>query len=119
MPFANVFVTEIQRGAATDSLGRFEITGIPVGTFRVSVTFAGFEPVVREVRVAKGDTLILLVDLRPGVSCLGLICDCFNHLIFRDAYTYRSILAERYDPDPCSCDCSESTIPLQNLPTSR
>ena len=55
LPFANVAVPAAQKGALTDSEGRFTIPGVPVGTYELKVQFLGYKPeTVPGVVVAAG-----------------------------------------------------------------
>ncbi|MEL6616108.1 MAG: carboxypeptidase-like regulatory domain-containing protein, partial [Bacteroidota bacterium] len=63
---ANVFLPEIQRGAATDIDGNYVILGIPVGTYTVQFSFAGLQPrTVTDVEISAGRTRTLDADLQP------------------------------------------------------
>jgi outer membrane receptor protein involved in Fe transport len=44
IPFATVTIVGAQKGALTDSEGRFLVTGIPAGTYEVRVQFLGYAP---------------------------------------------------------------------------
>src|SRR4029079_16769573 len=55
LPFANVAVPAAQKGALTDSEGRFTIPGVPVGTYELKIQFLGYKPeTVPGVVVAAG-----------------------------------------------------------------
>jgi len=55
LPFANVAVPTAQKGALTDSEGRFTISGVPVGTYELKIQFLGYKPeTVPGVVVAAG-----------------------------------------------------------------
>ncbi|MBD3411186.1 MAG: TonB-dependent receptor [Ignavibacteriales bacterium] len=52
---ANVFVVEARRGAATDENGKFVISNLPAGTYRVEVSFVGYRSVsLPDVRFEAG-----------------------------------------------------------------
>jgi hypothetical protein len=44
LPFANVAIPAVQKGGLTDSEGRFNISGVPFGTYEVKVQFLGYKP---------------------------------------------------------------------------
>jgi outer membrane receptor protein involved in Fe transport len=55
LPFANVAIPAAQKGALTDSEGRFTILGVPVGTYEIKIQFLGYKPeTVPGVVVAAG-----------------------------------------------------------------
>ena len=43
LPSVNVYVVELQRGAATDSQGEFTIEGVEYGTYTVRASFVGYD----------------------------------------------------------------------------
>lgn len=51
LEFAHVLIKELQKGAVTDSLGRFEIAGIPAGTYQLQVSLIGYQTVVQTIQV--------------------------------------------------------------------
>ncbi len=56
----NVEVTGLQTGAATDQDGYFFITGLPAGSYNLSITFIGYRPVLKpNVVVRPGRTTIV------------------------------------------------------------
>ncbi|MDX9760390.1 MAG: TonB-dependent receptor, partial [Bacteroidota bacterium] len=63
---ANVFVRETTLGAATDLDGRFTITNVPAGTYRVQVSMIGYKPqVAPDVVSAPGRVSQLDFALQP------------------------------------------------------
>ncbi len=68
LPFANVAVVGAQKGGLTDSEGRFNISGVPVGTYEVKVQFLGYKPDSRPgVVVAAGKPTVLEFKLEDIV----------------------------------------------------
>ncbi len=54
--YANVVIWNTVRGAVTDSVGAFEITGVNPGSYRLEASFIGYKPVVTaEFRVSNKD----------------------------------------------------------------
>lgn len=51
LEFANVLIKELQKGVVTDSLGRFELAGIPAGTYQLQVSLIGYQTVVQTIQV--------------------------------------------------------------------
>jgi len=66
VPGANVALTEINRGAATDIDGNYTIEQVPVGTYTLRVTFVGYENFVTEITIDEGETVTQDVELQPG-----------------------------------------------------
>ncbi|HHP7239385.1 carboxypeptidase-like regulatory domain-containing protein, partial [Longibacter sp.] len=66
LPGANVLILGTSRGAATDVDGEYAIPNVPAGSYRLRVSYIGYEPVTREITV-DGDTG---VDVALSVSQL-------------------------------------------------
>lgn len=65
VPFANILVQGLLKGTAADIDGKYEITGLPPGTYNLEVSFVGFEKqVVFEVMVS---------DARPAIVDIYLV----------------------------------------------
>lgn len=59
--------TAPQRGTASDSLGRFALAGVPVGTYTVKASAVGFAPLsMAEVWVRSGKETVLDLALQPA-----------------------------------------------------
>jgi hypothetical protein len=52
LPGASVFIANTQTGTATNSQGVYTLTAIPVGEFKLVVTFIGFDPQVKTLNSA-------------------------------------------------------------------
>jgi TonB-linked SusC/RagA family outer membrane protein len=70
VPGANVLLTEISRGAATDAEGDYSITGIPAGTYTLRITYVGYQAYSQQVTISANETLERNVQLQP--SAVGL-----------------------------------------------
>lgn len=55
IPSANVLLQEIQRGAATDANGEYEISNVPVGTYTLRVSFVGYQTYNEQVTIQQGE----------------------------------------------------------------
>jgi TonB-linked SusC/RagA family outer membrane protein len=66
LPGVNVVVTELDRGAATDTEGRYTIENIPPGTYTLRISFVGYQTVETEVTVEANQTLEQNFQLQPG-----------------------------------------------------
>src|SRR5690554_7556587 len=52
LPFANVFISQLNKGAVTDGLGNFVIRNIPNGTYILSASFAGLSKVTKTITLS-------------------------------------------------------------------
>ncbi|MEO0557218.1 MAG: TonB-dependent receptor [Bacteroidota bacterium] len=67
LPTANVFIEALGTGAATDFDGKYTIRQVPVGTYDVRYSFAGYETqVVSGVQILDGQTTEINVTLSAG-----------------------------------------------------
>ena len=62
---ANIFIPELDRGAASDLNGEYTLSDVPAGTYEVRVSFAGFEPQTVAVTVLPGETVTQNFELAP------------------------------------------------------
>ncbi|MEM1054472.1 MAG: TonB-dependent receptor [Bacteroidota bacterium] len=83
---ANVFLPEIQRGAAADIDGNYTILGIPVGTYTVRFSFAGLQTKeITGVEISSGSTRTLDAALQSGDGGIALEVVYERPLIQNDA----------------------------------
>ncbi|MDT0642262.1 TonB-dependent receptor [Zunongwangia sp. F363] len=54
VPFATVYIKELNRGSSADSEGRFRIANIPAGTWEVTASAVGYTSSVLEITVKAG-----------------------------------------------------------------
>ena len=81
---ANVFLPEIQRGAAADLDGNYVILGIPVGQYTVQISFAGYETqTTTGVEISSGRTRQL--DAQLSNSLGEVVVEYERPIIQRDA----------------------------------
>jgi TonB-dependent starch-binding outer membrane protein SusC len=71
IPGANVLITELERGAATDLDGNFLIQDIPAGSYTISVTFVGYQPFTQSIEVRDGEVTEINPALREGAVGLS------------------------------------------------
>ncbi len=66
LPWASVeaWTVGVRRSVVADSLGRYELRGLPAGLIRIRVTHAGHHPSVLDVLVPAGGTALVDVELR-------------------------------------------------------
>lgn len=70
IPFASVAIWNTTNGTVTDSVGGFEITGVPPGSYRLQASYLGYKPVVTaEFRVANKD-VFFAVELEESAENL-------------------------------------------------
>lgn len=62
LPFANVYITSLNKGTTTDDDGNFSLTNIPNGSFTISASYTGFskesEKITLEGKVKKVDFVL-------------------------------------------------------------
>ena len=68
LPGANVVIEQLSRGAPVNAEGEYEITGIPAGTYQVSVTFIGYNESTKSVEITSGESATLNFALQAGVD---------------------------------------------------
>ncbi|WP_161596894.1 SusC/RagA family TonB-linked outer membrane protein [Chitinophaga vietnamensis] len=69
VPGATVYIRELKKGTLTNPSGKFNIRGIMPGTYTLSVTFIGFEPQEKIVKVEDGDVMVT-ITLKVAVNKL-------------------------------------------------
>src|SRR5699024_6914802 len=69
LPGVNVFIPDLQRGAATDAEGKFTIEGIEYGTYTVRASFIGYTTFEQEVTIDQ-ETVTLDIELAAGTQQL-------------------------------------------------
>jgi TonB-dependent receptor len=62
---ANVFLVGTSLGSATDLDGNYRISGIPSGSYKVRVTYIGYQSITVTVNVAGDKTISLNVSIPP------------------------------------------------------
>ena len=70
--YATVKLDGTDFGAATDDQGFFNIPNLPVGAYKVAVTYIGYEAQAQDIEIVKGKTVSCCTDLsdvglQPGV----------------------------------------------------
>ena len=63
LPGVNVVVPALDRGAVTDSTGRFVLREVPAGTHQVQARFVGYASTTRTVQVKSGEAVQLRIRL--------------------------------------------------------
>ena len=70
VPGANIFITELDRGAATDIDGNYVIENVPAGTYSLTATFVGYRTFRQTVQVSSGQTTT--VNIAMQIGAIGL-----------------------------------------------
>jgi len=70
LPGANVVVEGTTIGSITDLDGRYSFQA-PAGTFSIVASFVGYEPVIREVTLAAGQTITVNFELGTVIGLLS------------------------------------------------
>lgn len=73
LPGVNVYLSGTTRGTATDANGRFALSQLAPGVYRVVASMLGYETTVEAISLADGDTLELAFVLAPSVASLGSV----------------------------------------------
>ncbi len=70
---ANVFIATSMNGTTTDAQGRYRLTGIPLGTLRLYVSFVGFEPQFLDLFIRSGGVQTFDFVLEEAIVEIGEI----------------------------------------------
>ncbi|GAB3573186.1 TonB-dependent receptor [Spirosoma luteolum] len=70
LPGATVTLVNTRFGAAADSVGAFRFTGVPAGTYQLSVSMLGFDRYQKSIRVVDNQPLTLTLALRESQNNL-------------------------------------------------
>lgn len=66
IPGANILITELERGAATDMDGNYVIENVPTGTYSLTATFVGYTTFRQTVQVNANQTTTINVEMQVG-----------------------------------------------------
>lgn len=64
---ANVYIEKLSKGAVTNQEGNFNIFNIPSGSYKLKVTYIGYQPQEIDVNIDANRTQYVEVQLNPGV----------------------------------------------------
>ena len=67
LPFANVVISSIQMGTVADKDGHFNISAIPIGTYKVTCQLIGYKKQVKEISITEGKTTEIFFKLKEDV----------------------------------------------------
>ena len=68
--FATVKLQGVSLGAATDINGFFTISNVPVGSYKLEINFLGYETIIQDIEIKKGEIVFQNVYLTEGGSKL-------------------------------------------------
>jgi TonB-dependent receptor len=68
MPGAAIVIESINKGSVTDNYGYYTLTGIPVGTYQLAVSYIGFNSDTKEITVEAGKTTVVDFNLKAGIE---------------------------------------------------
>lgn len=66
IPYANIFMKDLDKGTAADESGYFELTEIPYGQWKITVSSVGFKPMTVTQTFEKPSVEGIVLQLRPG-----------------------------------------------------
>lgn len=66
LPGANVVLEGTNKGSVTNQLGDFVILGVPAGSYKIIVSYLGYNTVTKEISLQDGQTLDLRFQVDPG-----------------------------------------------------
>lgn len=67
LPGANIMITELEMGAATDIDGQYTITNVPAGTYTLRINFVGYTTKETTIEIADGEEATADFALRSDV----------------------------------------------------
>ncbi len=103
LPAVNVIIEGTGMGAATDANGDYYIINIPVGTYSVTASMIGYEPITKtQVKVSADFTTIVNFSLKPTtIKVPGVTITAERPMVTRDATaTVHVVTGETIDRQP-------------------
>jgi len=73
MPGVNVAIPELHRGTVTDTEGKYTLTNLPRGEYKVVFSFIGYETKNETVTISRAKTVELDITLRTSTMTAGSI----------------------------------------------
>lgn len=71
---ASVLLLETDLGSSTDSLGKFVLTGVPVGRYQAQVSYLGYQSqTLTELLLESGKELVLEIELTESFSDIEVV----------------------------------------------
>lgn len=69
----NLFLRDTPFGAATDTLGNYEIKGIPADLYVLEIRHVAYKPRFHVLQIRPGEEITLMVELEPEVIKFGQV----------------------------------------------
>lgn len=71
LPYANVYLLDsLNLGTSTDSIGKFELNGVPIGRHLLNVSYTGYKTVSLPILVNSGKSNYIEVEIIPDFNTL-------------------------------------------------
>jgi len=64
---ANIYIPNLERGAVSDNQGYFKINKIPIGKYKIEISFLGYESYIRIIDISSTKETKLKIQLKPNV----------------------------------------------------
>ncbi|WP_103865013.1 TonB-dependent receptor [Aquimarina sp. I32.4] len=61
LPFANIFIEGTNLGSSSNEKGAFEIKNIPIGTYKITASFTGYNSIKKKFTIKEGNNQIRFV----------------------------------------------------------
>jgi len=99
LPGANIIIIETEKGTASDNFGKFQLENLQPNTYRLKISFVGYETkFVTDVIVKNGRPAYLVIELFPKILETG------NVMITSGYFT------EQLKPRPSSVSLSKEEV---------
>ncbi|HEY9046545.1 MAG TPA: TonB-dependent receptor, partial [Ohtaekwangia sp.] len=81
LPDVNIYIQQLNRGTATDKLGKFKMQNIPAGEYDITISSVGYTSASQRITIHPGETASLTLWLEPGDLLLSdvLVTDQLDH----------------------------------------
>jgi len=66
LSFASVYLPEQNKGTLTDENGKFELTNLPKGEFKIQFSYIGYKTIIKTIAPEKSD-MFLHIELEPAI----------------------------------------------------
>ena len=80
-----VYFPTLRKGSTTDTLGRFEVTGLPTGSHKVQLRYLGYKSLVRTVQLPDGATTDFVLEPEAGLLQEVIVTGLTTGLTVKDS----------------------------------
>lgn len=70
LPGANIFIEELKQGSVADKKGEFSFSGVPFGTYTLTVKFMGYQTATLKHNCGKGKCTEIIISLKAETKKL-------------------------------------------------